>query len=111
MGRREGNMSAKEQWVRVESEDELRPGMMVKYTRPADREHVAVITEVSRGACPMGCTKFRSTLVFDTGLGNCYRQAISAGLIYRLAVPPDEAALADEKEASRRAAKVKERTR
>jgi hypothetical protein len=29
----------------------------------------------------------------------------------RLVVPPDKAALADEKEASRRAAKIKERTR
>ncbi len=115
-------MSDQGQWVRVESEDELQKGMVIKKVPCGwcGKIEVTVIKRLRPAWTYVACSDGR-TIPCEATKGfvvspNCTPEvtldgAIREGRLFRLAVPPDEAALADEKEASRRATKVKERTR
>lgn len=117
-------MSAKSRWVRVRSEDELVPPMVIKFKNCAwCGDHPEVMTILRRlpampfekypdGHVEPSTAKFGFETIgsCDDGANWQFDQDIADGCLFRLAVPPDEAALADEKEAGRRAAKVKERT-
>ncbi len=104
-------MSDQGEWVRVESEDELRLGMVVKKTPCAwcGREEVQIIIEempatgyaINRNGTRRRTVSRRSFMLANQchlpGVFVALDLAIREGRLFRLAVPPDEAAIADEK--------------
>lgn len=121
-------MSKHDEWVRVESEDELGPGMLIRgecfygsgyFVLALGQRCICGHVDAGADCGRMGWqSRIVSGCCLDCDLAArwngyrfCHVAGVREGRLFRLAVPPDEAALFDEKEASRRAAKVKERTR